>query len=163
MWPSTMLSSAATAASASAIGSPASAARSSMAESSKATASPLPARTGTPQRSANALAISDPPCRQSQPYARQAYSRDRRTSAQAPPRRASGDDGRIGEKCRRRAEDTAADDLRRGVGPDRYPGPAEQPDQQVAGSSRYVTRGQRARRTLTSGHALTVPSRYGGA
>ena len=44
-------------------GRPPSAARSSMAESSRATASALPARTGTPQRSANALPISDPPCR----------------------------------------------------------------------------------------------------
>src|SRR4249920_356087 len=83
MWPSTRLSSVATAASASATGSPASAARSSMAESSRATASALPARTGTPQRSANALPISDPPCCQPQPCAYKASSQALRTSAQA--------------------------------------------------------------------------------
>src|SRR5580704_10701656 len=61
MWPSTRLSSAATAASASPTGSPASAARSSMASSSSATAAAVPARTGTPQRSANSSAIPDLP------------------------------------------------------------------------------------------------------
>src|SRR6266571_30625 len=60
MWPSTRLSSAATAASALATGSPARAASSSMASSSCATAPACPARTGTPQRSANDFAISDP-------------------------------------------------------------------------------------------------------
>ena len=42
--------------------------------------------------------------------------------------RRSGDDGRIGEKSRRRAEHAAAHHLQDGVVPYRHPGPAEQAD-----------------------------------
>src|ERR1035441_7041419 len=152
MWPRTRLSSAATAASASATGSPASAARSSMASSSSATAPGLAARTGTSHRSANALPISAPPA--DKPTYRTCAGVHKRTSyamrwrvALPGGRGRSGERG-VGQGGGRGAQHGAAHDLGGRMVLDRHPGPAEQRDEAEPGQhQRPVGKGEQGERT----------------